>query len=327
MTDRPYRLDDAGRDALRAAAADIITSFRGQPNRKLSSRKELRWGAKGSLALVIKGLRAGLWFNHELGRGGDVLEFIRHELNCTFDQALDHAADFVPELRNIDRPSSQTPPRQTHQTAADDREEELRITRALTIWCDAEPLHGTLADRYLQARCIVLPSSAPDALRFHPCCPWGTDTVPALIGLIRDSLTDEPTGIMRIGLTPDGRKIAPKALGVKADGAVKLSRNVVDHLVIAEGIETALSATTLGYGPAWSVIDAAGIANFPAWPGIERLTIAVDHDASGTGQKAAEACTRRWQWAGKHVRTILSQQPGDDLNDFLQRCASEVGDD
>jgi putative DNA primase/helicase len=97
-------------------------------------------------------------------------------------------------------------------------------------------------------------------------------------------------------------------------------------LVIAEGIETALSATMLGFGPAWSVIDAGGIAGFPAWPGIERLTIAVDHDASGTGQKAAEQCKRRWLWEGRKVRTILSQQPGDDLNDFLQRCASEAGD-
>ena len=46
------RLDDIGRDALRDVAADIITDFRGSCNRKLSTRKEMRWGSKGSLALV-----------------------------------------------------------------------------------------------------------------------------------------------------------------------------------------------------------------------------------------------------------------------------------
>jgi putative DNA primase/helicase len=50
MSDQPrHRLDDCGRDALRAVASDIIEAFRGEPNRRMSSRKELRWGTKGSL--------------------------------------------------------------------------------------------------------------------------------------------------------------------------------------------------------------------------------------------------------------------------------------
>jgi len=326
MSDRPHhRLDDRGRDALRDAAADIITSFRGEHNRKQSTKKEMRWGNHGSLSLVIAGQREGLWYDHESGRGGDVIEFIRLELHCSFGEALDYAAQYVSELRSSPSPSA-TPRSRPPKYIADDHDEEQRIARALAIWCDAEPLRGTLADQYLQSRCLVLPSSASDALRFHPCCPWGNGTVPALIGLITDALTNEPTGIQRIGLTLDGRKIAPKALGVKADGAVKLSRNIVDHLVIAEGIETALSATALGYGPAWSVIDAGGIAKFPVLPGIDRLTIAVDHDASGRGQRATETCTRRWRWDGKYVCTIIADKLGDDLNDVLQRLAREAGD-
>ena len=48
-----HRLDDAGRADLREVAPEIVMEFRGEPNRKLSTRKELRWGNKGSLALVI----------------------------------------------------------------------------------------------------------------------------------------------------------------------------------------------------------------------------------------------------------------------------------
>src|SRR5262245_31915775 len=92
---RQHRLDDAGRDALRDAAPDIITAFRGPQNRKLSTRADLRWGTWGSLSLAIKGQKEGLWYDHENGRGGDAIEFIRQELHCSFPDALAYAEWFV----------------------------------------------------------------------------------------------------------------------------------------------------------------------------------------------------------------------------------------
>ena len=74
--------------------------FRGEHNRKLSTRKEMRWGSKGSFSLAIAGSREGLWFDHEIGRGGDIIEFIKIERGCSFVDALDHAAQYVSELRN-----------------------------------------------------------------------------------------------------------------------------------------------------------------------------------------------------------------------------------
>ena len=93
-------LDDAGRAALREVAPEIVTEFRGEHNRKLSTREEMRWGAKGSFSLAIAGSREGLWFDHETGRGGDIIEFIRLERGCSFVDARDHAAQYVSELRN-----------------------------------------------------------------------------------------------------------------------------------------------------------------------------------------------------------------------------------
>ena len=72
------RLGDAGRAALRAVAPEIVVGFRGEHNRKLSSRKEMRWGSNGSFSLAIAGPRMGCWFDHETGHGGDIIEFIRH---------------------------------------------------------------------------------------------------------------------------------------------------------------------------------------------------------------------------------------------------------
>jgi putative DNA primase/helicase len=139
------------------------------------------------------------------------------------------------------------------------------------------------------------------------------------VALVCDAITDEPTGIHRTALSADGDKIGRMALGLKADGAVKLSGDITAELTIAEGIETTLSAMMLGFGPAWSVIDAGGIAKFPVVPGIERLTTVVDHDVSGAGQNAAAECKARWRAAGRRVRTVMSSRPGEDLNDVLKR--------
>jgi putative DNA primase/helicase len=321
-----YRLDDIGRDALREVAPEIVMEFRGEHNRKLSTRKEMRWGAKGSFSLAIAGPKAGCWFDHETGRGGDIIEFIKTERGCSFVDARDHAAQYVSELRNghhLSRPASRPAPR---QTVDDDGDDEKRITQALAIWCDARPLRGTLAERYLRSRCIELPTEALEVLRFHPRCPWGIGTRAAMVALIRDIITDEPTGIHRTALSADGSKIAPKALGLKGGGAIKLSplMGAGSELLIGEGIETTLSASILGFGsPAWSVIDAGEMRRFPALPGISRLTIAVDHDVTGAGEKAAAETKARWEAAGLRVRTAMPSTPGEDFNDVRVALASQ----
>lgn len=318
MSDAAHRLDDARRAALREVAPEIVMEFRGEHNRKLSTRKEMRWGAKGSFSLAIAGSREGLWFNHEIGRGGDIIDFIRLERNCSFVDALDQAAQYVSELRNghhSSRPASRPAPRQPV-----DDDDEKRIEQALTIWCETRPLRGTLAEKYLRSRCIEVPGEALEVLRFHPRCPWEIGTRPAMVALIRDIITDEPIGIHRTALSADGSKIAPKVLGLKGGGAIKLSplMGAGSELLIGEGIETTLSASILGFGsPAWSVIDAGEMSRFPALPGISRLTIAVDHDVEGAGEKAAAETKARWEVAGLRVRTAMPSTPGEDFNDVL----------
>jgi putative DNA primase/helicase len=276
----------------------------------------MRWGRRGSLALRIE---SGLWFDHEQGHGGDIIKFIEIEQHCTFIEALNIAAQFAPELRG-GPPPSQRRSQPTPQQIADDDEED-RIANAVEIWCQAKPLRGSPAEKYLRSRGIEVPNEALDILRFHPYCPWQVGTRPAMVALVRDVVTDEPLGIHRTVLTADGRKLdRPKLLGPTLGGAIKLSNDtIMGELAIGEGIETTLSATMLGYGPAWCVLDAGGIAKFPVLPWITRLIIAVDNDVSGTGQRAAAESKARWLAAGHRVRTVMPARPGEDLNDILQR--------
>ena len=58
--------------------ADLAQSLLGEPNPSHSTTAQLRYGTKGSMAIKIAGPRAGRWYDHEAGIGGDGLELIRH---------------------------------------------------------------------------------------------------------------------------------------------------------------------------------------------------------------------------------------------------------
>jgi hypothetical protein len=221
------------------------------------------------------------------------------------------ATDF---LKNWDGPKVARP------TEADDEE---KIQAALRLWGQGQPIANTLAARYLaDTRGIdlaALPADIDAALRFHPSCPFGPGTRhPCLIALMRDAATDAPTGIHRVGLTPDARKIDRRMLG--RTGVVKLWP-AGSQLVLGEGIETTLAgATRVSYRgsplqPAWSAVSTNPLSKFPVLPGVERLIILVDHDAGG--KTAAACCTERWTRAGRTVIRLTPKQPNFDFNDII----------
>ena len=61
----------------------------------------------------------------------------------------------------------------------------------------------------------VLPDDISErSLRFHPSCVFGPGTRhPCLLALMRNPISDAPTGIQRIALTPDAQKIDRMMLG------------------------------------------------------------------------------------------------------------------
>jgi putative DNA primase/helicase len=77
---------------LMARAADIAIKLLGQPNRVMSSRRKLRFGNHGSLAVAVAGPKAGLWYDHEIGEGGDLLSLVERGRRAGFADALEHAS-------------------------------------------------------------------------------------------------------------------------------------------------------------------------------------------------------------------------------------------
>jgi len=55
---------------------DVARHFWGEPNRRHSSPKELRWGTNGARSVDVG---KGTWFDHEAKEGGGVIDFLKRE--------------------------------------------------------------------------------------------------------------------------------------------------------------------------------------------------------------------------------------------------------
>jgi putative DNA primase/helicase len=207
---------------------------------------------------------------------------------------------------------------QTEQPNQQPSEKELaRIKYAERIWDEAIDPRGTLGERYLKFRALVLPAELiGSALRFHPTCPWGGERVPAVVAPFRSILTEQITGILRIALNPDGTKLDRRMLGRVSGAAVKLDPPA-DTLVIGEGVETCMAARQLGLQPCWAVGSAGAIGTFPLFPGVATLTILGERGkGEAASRQAIRECTRRWRRAGRQVDVAWPDVRGD-ANDEL----------
>lgn len=204
------------------------------------------------------------------------------------------------------------------QRAAEQRRDDAkRAQQAQRVWMGAQSIAGTVAESYLRGRGITCP--LPDTLRFDPQC-WHASAkrLPALVALVEGGAG---FAVHRTYLRADGSSKADVAppkmmLGAVQGGAVRLSDDV-GPLLVAEGIETALSLSSgLLRAPAtvWAALSTSGIRGLrlPDHPG--RLTIAPDGDTAG--REAANALAARAHALGWQV-SLLPAPDGRDWNDIL----------
>lgn len=94
-----------------------------------------------------------------------------------------------------------------------------------------------------------------------------------------------------------------------------------DTLGIAEGIETALSATQLSKVPCWSVMNVSIMKAFKAPSGVKTLIIFADNDSHGAGLAAAMICANKNILANNDINTVFVRWNEDysiDFNDMLK---------
>ena len=210
----------------------------------------------------------------------------------------------------------------------DDEDARKRHNAAARIWKESYPIAGTAGEAYLRKRGIEL-EAVPDygGLRWHPRCPWrGGETTGYIISRFTDIISGERRGIHRRPINGD----MARTLGPMRGCVIRLwpDETVTTGLVVGEGVETVSAAAThithcnTLLQPAWACGCAGNIKDFPVLPGVESLTVLVDHDANRTGQDAAAQCARRWLATGREVIRLTPKKIDADFNDIIRESAA-----
>jgi putative DNA primase/helicase len=179
------------------------------------------------------------------------------------------------------------------------------------------------AGRYLWHRCRV--TTFPSCLRFVPAMHCGGVAV-AYPGLLAKLTAPDgtPSNIHRTYLTELGRKApveSPRRMmpgSVAKGGAVRLAAPEAT-LGIAEGIETALSASALTGIPCWAALNAEMLKVWQPPEVVTRVVIFADHDESFAGQTAAYALAHGLNNKGYQATVRIPAQAGHDWNDVHQQ--------
>lgn len=199
-----------------------------------------------------------------------------------------------------------------------------------TTWQAAKPIsQDDTVYRYLKSRGIIL-LDYPPVLRFHPYLPYCNEEkilvgyFPAMLGMVQDK-NDHCVTIHRTYLgdackadLPKPKKLmVPIHPGASQGAAIKLFEPINGQLALAEGIETALAFYLATQIPVWATISAGGMEKIKLPPSISQVTIAVDHDESGRGQRAAFILTQRLLGEGRTVTRVMPPKVGHDFADML----------
>lgn len=303
MTQLPQRAMDRWADILPRLGVDRrYLSGRHGPCPKCGGRDRWRWDNKEG---------RGTWFCSQCG-AGDGFDLLR----------LVHGWDFPVAAREVEAVVGSVPahPRRKAMPA------DAQIAAMRALWRASRPVaKGDAVDGWLRHRGLDLPTY-PDSLRTIDSLPYhdaGQVTHhPAMLALVR-SVTGEGVQLHRTYLAPGGagkaavpeaRRLMPGA--VPKGAAVRLGAPQA-RMGIAEGIETALAASTLFGCPIWAALTAAMLAAWEPPPEASEILVCGDNDAKLAGQAAAYALGHRLAVRGLAVSVEIPQPSGWDWNDVL----------
>lgn len=251
---------------------------------------------------------------------GDRLLFTCFGNNCTFTDLM--ATLRAQGLATGRSDAEWTPPLRV--TVKDTAKADAMADLARKLWCQTVPGVGSIVETYLPARGIILP--VPPTIRFAPTMkhtPTGL-VLPAMVAAFARCPDNRVVAIHRTYLTADGTRKAPvtqpkMTLGPVKGAAIRLAP-AGPVLIVAEGIETTLSAMQATGLPGWAAFSAGNMRELilPALPLAAEVLIAADHDAHGVGQNAAYAAAERWVAEGRKVRIAIPPAVGADWNDVIQ---------
>ena len=263
----------------------------------------------------------GWWTDAATGERGDLLELLRCQ------RGEPGMAGAMAEARRFLGGAAPPSPAPAVRPNAHGRGEAPQ-----RLWALCRPLDGTPAEAYLRARGIL--SCRHPALGFHPALYYRDQHRPELFrrlpALVARAMRPcgAFAGLQRIYLDPARPAKAPvadakKGMGSLRGAAVALGTLGAGTLVVAEGVETALSLLTAR--PALrgaAALSAAGLAVFTPPDGAARVLIARDNDRAGIDAAARLLARCR---ARALPATVLVPAQGDFNDELRARGAEALG--
>lgn len=302
---------------------------------------------------------------------GDVIHLVRWMRDCTLPAALDWICGPLDVAISAEEREERRKRSEENKARNDERaqrERQKAIADARSIWQQGRPPEGTAVRDYLALRGFgrdVLPE-LPICLRWHPDLPYmvrldrdwqEVHRGPAMLAVVQMP-PGQGTAVHRTWIDLSQAKGKPvlthpvsgkplpakKVLGSKKGGAIRLrSPKEFDTLVMAEGIETTLTAMIAGLYPDaafWAGVDLGNIAGarklgpglkyagipdlgdqdcFRPPPWVKRLILIEDGDSDPRDTRAKLlAGARRAMALVPGLRAQIVPCPaGSDLNDLL----------
>ena len=241
------------RHSLKFKAENIVRDLLGEPNKRLSNGRELRYGEHGKIVVRISGDKAGMWHDFSESKGGDLFSLVQHVRGGDFKESAEYlrgvvgiksttSLRLVHDHNNRDQYAS-------HQKAKrlEERIEKQKIKATSDLLVRAKEInHKNVAYRYLREQRNISCELGSDIRTTGIYEREAGKSFPALIAFARDE-SGNVTGGQRLLLdsTTYGKAkvdIPKKSFGYISGSFVEVAKPEKPNIIIiAEGLETALS--------------------------------------------------------------------------------------
>lgn len=312
--------------SLNAQSERLIKNLLGEPNHKLSTKREYRYGSKGSLKV---NLEKGLWHNFESGESGNLYTLIESELGfSSFKETLEYAANFTSHM-----------PAYKPVLKAKSSEEKNNIPNkmqelAKKLYDSSKSIEGTLVEKYLLFHRGITQYKHAD-IRFCPRVYTkknGEVTYsPAMLSFSKNESGD----INHVQVTRLDKRTANKdkscdlvkqTYGSISNHAVNLNqKGEGDTTYLTEGVETGLSLLEIDNKR--RVLAVLGKENFYKINEkllTQKVILCIDSDGKNTFKLNKDntntilKASERLEKLGFDVSIIIPRETGKDLNDILK---------
>ncbi len=332
---------------IKFKAEYLARDLLGEPNKKLSNGRELRYGENGKIAVRIAGEKAGTWYDFAKGEGGDMFTLVQDTRKTSFKEAAEYLRSRVGMSNPVSFKSSL---QLVYDHANSDstkeyiQEKDAKIRYANKLYDKSKLIsENSIANTYLKDHRGITCKLSSDIKTTGIYDQNTKEYLPALVAFTKDS-EGKVTGGQHILLdkkTKGKAKIAipKKSFGKIAGSFVDLggvnnnlsAEQAKDHgaiTILAEGLETGLSIKqsmcehsnikNITYGTkTLCSLGISNIKNYQPKPG-EKIIIAADNDGvSSNTTKTIENAKLALVKKGAFVEIVRPEKEGD-FNDILQ---------